>query len=52
MTVFESKYRGEPYILWDKEIQEDGDSEELQGIVICSFWPEKDLAQLVGRPPL
>jgi len=35
LTVFESKYRREPYIRWDKEIQEDGDSEELQGVVIC-----------------
>jgi len=39
----------EPYILLDKEIQEDGDSEKLHCVVICSFWPEKNLEQLVGR---
>jgi hypothetical protein len=38
-----------PYILWDEEVQEDGDSEKLRSVVICSFWPEKDLARLVGR---
>jgi len=47
--VFGSKCREEPYKLWDKEIQEGGDSEELQSVDICSFCPEKDLARLVGK---